>query len=329
MAESLINSIARLRVIEKRLLTKEFVSRLVQAPTYEDALKLAREAGFGAAYAGGSGDELEGLVSAHLDETYSLVGELMPERLAFVTGLFRMRHDLTNIKLLYKLRLLGSDPSAAELAPGGVFSGDELKTAVKKGDYSILPRPLADTLEELDVKTYKNPDARLVSGALDSAYIGLGLASGNAFAREYFGALADFTNLIAAVRGMLPDMLLPCGEYKKDALIAVASLIKDSPESVPALLKTPFDESPLKAAAREGFEEYLKTGSAVSLEKARDEYLIGLAARGKSDIDSPAPIVGFMLAREREAEVVRLVLTVKRSGLPVSVIEERSVMLYG
>lgn len=329
MAESLINSIARLRVIEKRLLTKEFVSRLMQAPSYEDALKLAREAGFGASFAGGSADELEGLVSAHLGETYSIVGELMPERLASVTKLFRMRHDLTNIKLLYKLRLLGSDPSAAELAPGGVFPDETLKAAVAKGDYSMLPKLFADTLEELDVKTYKNPDARLVSASLDSAYIKTGLASPNAFVREYFSALADFTNLIAAVRGMLPEMLLPCGEYNTEALVSVASALKDAPETVPALLRTPFDGSPLKEAARAGFEEYLKTGSAASLEKARDEYLLGLAAKGKSDIDSPAPIVGFMLAREREAEVIRLILTVKRSGLPMSAVEERSVTLYG
>lgn len=329
MAESLINSIARLRVIEKRLLTQEFVSRLAQAPSYEDALRLARDAGFGASLQGGSPDELEGLVSAHLDETYQIVGELMPERLAFVTRIFRMRHDLTNIKLLYKLRLLGAKPDAYELAPGGVFEGEALKEAVAKGDYSMLPKLLADTLEELDVKTYKNPDARLVSGALDSAYFELGLSSPNAFVREYFSALADFTNLIAAIRGMLPEMCLPCGEYKKDTLLAVAKAAKEAPETVPAILKTPFDGSQLKAAARAGFEEFVKTGSATPLEKARDEYLLTLAAKGKSDIDSPAPIVGFMLAREREAEVVRLILTVKRSGLPMSAVEERSVKLYG
>lgn len=329
MAESLINSIARLRVIEKRLLTREFVSRLMQAPSYDEALKLTREAGFGSSYAGGSADELEGLVSAHLDETYRIVGELMPERLAFVTGSFRMRHDLTNIKLLYKMRLLGAKLESAELAPGGVFAKDELRDAIAKGDYSILPKKLSDTLAELDVKTYKNPDARLVSGALDGAYTEMGLSSPNAFVREYFSALADLTNLIAAVRGMLPDMLLPCGEYGKEELLSVASLLKERPEAVPALLKTPFDSSPLKAAARAGFEEYLKTGSAASLEKARDEYLISLAAKGRSDISSPAPIVGFMLAREREAEVVRLILTVKRSGLPMTAVEERSVTLYG
>ena len=123
MAEGLINSIARLRVIEKRLLTKELVSRLRAAGDYPDAVKTLREAGFGAGFDRAGGDELEGLIAAHLDETYRLVDELMPERLAFVTDIFRMRHDLTNLKLLYKKRLLGEE--LEDTATDGGTTGTE------------------------------------------------------------------------------------------------------------------------------------------------------------------------------------------------------------
>lgn len=325
MAESLINSIARLRVIEKKLLTKDFVSRLAAAPSYGEAVRMLREAGFGAAYPGG-GDELEGLVSAHLEETYSVTNELMPKRLGFITDVFRMRHDLTNIKLLYKTRLLGGDLSSAALDLGGIYDGGKLAAGIAKGDYSLLPKKLANTLEELDVLTYKNPDARLVSEKLDSAYIEYGLGLGNSFVRSYFSALADFTNLIALTRGA---GAVPFGEYDEKALRAVAEALEENPEKVPGILKTPFETSPLKEAARAGFENYIRTRRTSALEKARDEYLVGLAAKGKSDIDSPAPIVGFLLAREREAEVVRLILTVKRSGLSMNTIDERSLALYG
>ncbi len=325
MAESLINSIARLRVIEKRLLSKEFVTRLAGAESYEDSVRMLREAGFGAAYAGG-GDELEGLIAAHLAETYALVSELMPKRLAFITDVFRMRHDLTNIKLLYKTRLLGGDLSSAAQDPGGVFDCTALSASIAKGDYSMLPRKLEKTLEELDVLTYKNPDARLVSEKLDGAYLEYGLGLGNAFVRAYFSATADFTNLIAITRGA---GFVPCGEYDESRLNEIASALAETPEKIPGLLKTPFETSPLKEAAKAGFENYLKTRNASALEKARDEYLVSLAAGGRSDIDSPAPIVGFLLAREREAEVVRLILTVKRSGISMNAVDERSLVLYG
>lgn len=328
MAESLINSIARLRVIEKKLLTKELLSRAAAAPTYGDCVRVLREAGFGSGFTG-NGDEIEGLIRAHLDETYSIVSELMPERLSHITDAFRMRHDLTNIKLLYKTRLLGAELNAAQLDTGGVFQGEALAAGIGRGDYSLLPKKFREALEALDVLTYKNPDARLVSQRLDSAYIEYGLGLGSGFVREYFSALADFTNLITLTRDSGSDSFVPFGEYREEELASIKAALSETPERVPGLLKSPFDSSPLREAARDAFAEYLKSHRSSSIEKARDEYLVSLAAKGKSDIDSPAPIIGFMLAREREAELARLIMTVKRSGIGVSAIDERSLRLYG
>ena len=41
------------------------------------------------------------------------------------------------------------------------------------------------------------------------------------------------------------------------------------------------------------------------------------------------PIVGYYLARDREAKAVRLILTVKRNGLDDAIIAERLRELYG
>ena len=329
MAESLINSIARLRVLEKKLMTKELVSRLINAPTYDECIRALRESGFGQSAQGTDGDMMEALITAELTDTYSLISELMPKRFAPVTDIFRMRHDLTNIKLLYKSRMMGEEPSVSSLDLGGVFDSEKLIFSVKKGDYSMLPKKLSDALESLDVLTYKNRDARLVSFTLDRAFIEYALTVKSGFVREYFSALADFTNLISVIRGVKAEELLPAGAYSKEELITISALLYDSPERIPDLLRTPFDTADVKQAVRTGFEEYLKTKRISALEKARDEYLITLAMRGRTDIDSPAPIIGFLLAKEREAEVVRLILTVKRSGIPMSAVDERSVRLYG
>ncbi|MBO4849112.1 MAG: V-type ATPase subunit [Clostridia bacterium] len=328
MAESLINSIARLRVIEKRLLTKETVSRLVQAASYEECLKILRESGYGAG-AAAEGDETEALIAAQLGETYDLMKELMPERNAFVTDVFRMRHDMTNVKLFYKLRLIGekADPGAPDF--GGVYPADKLKAAVEKGDYSMLPKRICDALEELDVETYHSVDPQRISCRIDAAFHEYAMGLKNAFVREYFSALADFTNLIGAVRGLNRDDILPGGELGNDELDSIRAALKESPEKIPSMIKSPLQTSAVREAMKLGFAEYLRTGHAAALEKARDDYLISLASRGKNEISTEAPIVGYMLAREREAEVVRLILTAKRSGIPMSAIDERSLTLYG
>ena len=329
MAESLINSIARLRVIEKRLLTKETVSRLAAAPGYEECLKILSETGYGAKADPAGDDRTEALIRAELADAYALAEELMPSRFAHICELFRMRRDLTNIKLLYKLRLMGEDPEKATLGFGGVFDGEKLKAAVKKGDYSMLPKKFAAALEELDVSTYRGADPQAVSCRLDSAFIEYALASRSGFAREYFGALADFTNLIAIARGVPAEYDLPSGTLGKDKLEKLRTVAGTAPEKAGDIIRNPLETGELLEKLRGGFEEYLKTGRTSGLERARDEYLIGLVSKNRSDIDSPAPIVGYMLAREREAEVIRLILTAKRSGIPAQAIEERSMALYG
>ncbi|MBQ7060880.1 MAG: V-type ATPase subunit [Clostridia bacterium] len=328
MAESLINSIARLRVIEKKLLTKELVGRLVGARDYAECVKLLGESGYGAG-ADPGGDEIDSLITAQLNETYATVEELMPKRYSAVTDVFRMRHDVINVKLLYKLRLLGAELDHAKLDQGGVYDGEKLRAAIKKGDYSMLPRELKEALEELDVITYKTADPRTVSCRVDCAFISYALGLRNAFVKEYFGALADFTNMLSVIRRFPEEAFLPGGAYKEEELKAVSAALEEDPERAAGLIKSPLETGALKEKMRECFAEYVKTGHTAVIEKARDEYLIALASEHRSDIDSPAPIVGYLLAREREAEVVRLILTAKRSGIPMEAIEERSLTLYG
>lgn len=328
MAESLINSIARLRVIEKGLLTPETVGRLLSSRSYAECLKIMTESGYGMD-AGSEGDELESMIRYKLTQTYALVEELMPKRFAGIAKVFRMKHDVTNIKLLYKLRLQGLELGDASLDFGGIYDGEKLKAAIAKGDYSMLPKQFVNALEELDVTTYKAPDPQAVSCSIDGAYINYAYSLKNGFVREYFGALADFTNILAITRGFTDRQFLPVGEYSAELLRRIGETYGSSPEQALYLIKNPMETSPLKDAVRKCFAEYMRTGHTSAIERERDEYLLRLASRSRSDIESPAPIVGYQLAREREAEVVRLILTAKRSDIPAEALEERSVALYG
>lgn len=327
MAESLINSIARLRVIEKSLLTKEAAARLAAAPDFDEAVRILRECGWGQAAPSG-GDEIDSLITGELEKTYALMGELMPEKQAAVTDVFRMRHDMVNIKLLYKLRMMGADTEAAKLDFGGVYPEAELKAAMKRGDYSMLPPVIASALEELDVITYRTNDPKEVARRVDPAYFKYAASIKNPFVKEYFGALADFTNLAALIRGAGREDLLPTGEFTDEELSRLAeALPEDRDRALSVIAK--LGASKRRRAIREGFEEYMRTGHTASIEKARDDHLIALASEGRTEIDTVKPIVGYMLAREREAEVVRLILTAKRANIPMSAVDERSVKLYG
>lgn len=337
MAESLVNSIARLRVLEKGLLTKEHVARLVSCQGYEEALRLLREAGYGqkradkesgASAIGAEDDELERMIACELANTYATVDELMPERLKNITDAFRLRHDVINIKLLYKLRLLKQNTEAVQLDAGGIYDEGKLKKAMASGDYGFMPKQLKAELERLDVDTYYGADPKEVSVAIDNAYAAYGRAHSNAFVRKYFKVLADFNNVLIILRGG-SEGFMPEGEIGKKELDAISKLMPDEPAKAAERIADVFTQSPVRKAVRQAFDLSLNEGGASAFEGARDEYLITLASEGKTDIDSPAPIVGYMLAKEREASVVRLILTAKRSDIPMNTVRERGVALYG
>lgn len=85
----------------------------------------------------------------------------------------------------------------------------------------------------------------------------------------------------------------------------------------------------MKAELQKALEEYAQSGDAAALERARDNALMRLASRGKNDIDTIAPVIGFLLAKRQEAKVVRLIMTALRNRLGADVIAERMRMLYG
>ncbi len=329
MAESLVNSIARLRVIEKRMLTKEHIARLSACRSYEEALRLLREAGYGQAQqesGEADGDELERMIDAELISAYALVDELMPESRRDITDAFRLKHDIINIKLMYKLRLLGQSLNSAPFDIGGIYDRAVLEKAITTGDYGFMPKQIRNELERLDVDTYYGADPKAVSCAIDSAYARFGREHSSAFVRRYFKALADFDNVLIVLRG--GDSFLPVGEIDERELLSFAQKRETNPEGAAELIADVFTQSKLRKAVRAAYERSLKAGAA-AFEGARDEYLIALASEGRQDIDSPAPIVGYMLAREREAAVVRLILTAKRSDIPFNTVKERGVELYG
>ena len=72
----------------------------------------------------------------------------------------------------------------------------------------------------------------------------------------------------------------------------------------------------------------LITGSTWQLERTTDNRLMELARRGKADIFTIGPILGFLLAREAEAKAIRLIMVGKLNRLPQEKIRERLREMY-
>lgn len=324
--DNALYAVARIRCHETGLIGRERMARMI-AGTAEEAMQVLVGAGYGGSAGEGAAD-VETLIAAELARAYALVREVSPD--PALTELFLMQADVHNLKALYKLRLLGGGDAGPALMQGGAFDPAALARMVREADYEALPAPLAEALKGLDETfSHEAADPVRVSTALDGAYFRMGYASKSAFAAEYFKAKADFENALALLRlgamgapmERLAAALLPAGNIPEEMFLKAASLPAEQ-------LGKALEEGPAGEALRRAVEAAQQSGPQ-AVERARDNYLIHLAERGRFDQDTVAPVVGYLLAREQEARCIRLILTAKRNGLPESIITERMRVLYG
>ena len=320
---------ARISALSKGLLDQQTVKRMAEG-SLEDAMRILLDVRYGNIPDATPAD-CERMIDNVRIQTAAEIRELSPK--PTITDLFLLQTDIQNLKVLIKARLLGG-LSGVELQAGGLIDRDTLLRAVSDQDYHCLPKTISEALNALERQLKVEVVPQSVSITLDRAYLQHALLVAeqekDAFASTYFKALCDFDNVITflrmratdAAREELRNVYLPKGGIGLSELLAAYELSADSLNHI-------LIESTARTAIAAGLAEMQQTGSIGALERQRDNYLLTLVKDHKHDMFSIYPVLGFLLARDREAKAVRLIVTVKRNGLDDSVIQERLCELYG
>lgn len=322
-------AVARIRALEKGLISKERMGRLAEG-SLDDVVRMLNEHGYGD-MPEATAAQCDALIARELAKAVLEVREISPE--PDVTDLFLLKADIHNIKVLIKARLL-EGKEEPYLVEGGIYDKDALAAAVRDHDYRDLPEAIKEELNALEKALQSKVNPQMVSVALDRAYLKQTNAvlqkHKSAFAEQYFRARADFDNVLALMRiramgghkDMLGDVLLPAGDIAHSTFL---DAFEQPFESIMKMLAT----GKAGTAIAKGLEEVQRTGHNSALEKARDDYLMQLIKKNKYDSMTLAPVLGYYLAREQEAKCVRLIVTAKRNGLSEQTIAERLREVYG
>lgn len=308
-------AVGRIRVLEGRLLDRDRLRRLLDGSVAE-AVKLLAEAGYG----GGEGD-YETMLARELDEACALVRSISPE--PRVTDAFLIRYDYHNLKVLLKTRSRQREAEGL-LLPCGALPLDALRRAAWEGDPYGLPEEMKNALIAWNARTDRHLDPRALGQLLDAALFAqqdrLARQAKHPFLSRYISAQHRMTELLAALRvrrqgggaeqlAFLPNPgpYLPVLEGNEESVGAVVAGVDGG--------WGPLLEQPAVA--------FLRTGRAAALEKAMDDYLLGLTRPYRHDPFSVVPVVGYLLARESEARNIRMILVGKANGAPREALEER------
>lgn len=324
--DSAVYAVARIRSRERTLLSRDTLTRMGESSAQE-AWRMLMELGYGAMPDAAPLDS-EALIENELMRTYELINEVTTNKR--LTDIYLFSADTTNLKLLFKQRLINAKPGSI-FARGGVFAPEELAKMVHAGDYSALPAQMAAAMQQAErLAAAGDIDPARISTVIDQGYFDTAFACGDKFTKAYFALMCDFDNLIAMARmaalgadeARLNTLLLNGGSVEHQAILCAYSTPR---EAWAKALST----GPAQAALKKALEEYALCGEAAALERARDNALMRMAAQGKNEIDTLAPIIGFLLAKRQEAKAVRLIMTALRNDLGAGVIAERMRILYG
>ena len=319
-------AVGRIRVMETRLLDRGRIDRMVEARSAEEALKVLGESEYGEYLADlGSVHQFEKMLDSELRRIYVELRKISPE--PDLINLFAKKFDYHNLKVLIKANKLAEKRDELLVPEVGNIPLAELIRAVSDDDYRNLPSRMRQAAERLSELLRLDPDPQLVGLLLDRAmYEELAVAVGaqkSPFLKGYFTNLVDLLNIKTYLRvrranrpkDFLQQALLPSGDVDMSKLV---QLVEPLEVLVDRLMFSPYAQ-----VVEEGIRTYQKTDTLTRYEKLADDHLIKYAKQAKYVTFGPEPIIGYLLAKENEIKMIRIIMVGKINQLPTDEIKER------
>ena len=309
---------ARVRAMEGRLLGRQKLNQLQNAPTVEDFFKTLSE-GTPDGAAENAVDRLEQFAEKRLREAFAAVAASVPD--PTLIRFLQYPYDCHNLKVLQKCRYRGMDPAPLLIDLGSV-PVKELLTVWENDDFSLLPTHMGKAVLVCRETFAKTADPQDIDCILDRAAFADMTEAAAPFplARDWVKAKLELTNLLLCLRllrmqnrdlgrSLLQRAALTGGDFDMDFLLDCY----DGGETVffEKLTKTPYAQVIPKDA------------EAAEAEKAADDRLTALVRKTKSIPFGAEVPVAYLLAVEGENKNLRILLSGKKAGLPPAAIQTR------
>jgi V/A-type H+-transporting ATPase subunit C len=319
-------AVTRTRTLETKLLDSSKIERMVDAKTAEDVIKVLGET----EYANSVSEmkhslDYETIISKEIENTYKYMREILPE--PELVDIFLLKYDIHNLKVLLKSHLLNEENDFL-LRDLGTIPVNKLKEMVKERDFRTLHPVISAGLEEIFTSFENSPDPQLIDIILDKAQYNamyqLAQKSKNKFLQDFIQAQIDIINIRSFLRikeaglgrDYLAKVLLQKGKLDLDYFSKYMDESLDS-------FRDSLWSSDYYSVIEEGLESYATNKTLTKLEKLADDYIFSIAKKGKYIAFGIEPLVGYLMAKENEAKIIRIIMVGKMNNIPNEIIRER------
>lgn len=318
-------------VHEGTLLNRQQVERIIESE-YAGAINVALETVYGpylekARFA----NEIEDGLERFLADEYRFLDEATPGTL--VAEFVHLKYDYHNARVVLKRHYFGDSDAEVVLSSLGTVPVDDLHEAMEHRVQG-LPAHLQELMENVRKAVESgSADPQRVDTIVDRMFLERRLCIATV---ERSNLLVDFSRAaidVANLHVLLRGHVLEKGrDYYREALSEGGRLSKTL---MLDLSGQPFDAASRKlldSAYGRMLGDVLARGDErvrlTSLDRATDECLLEQVDRFSSVSVGPERIVRFMLTRENEVAMLRIIFMGKLHGLSPAVIEERLPLHY-
>ena len=312
----------RVKAMERGLLTRERIERMLDAATNEEAAKVLTECGY-PELSELSGDGVERALAQKQKETMADLGSSVPDKT--VVDVFRVRYDYHNAKALVKAEALHTTADGLMLW-GGRYDPETLAQDFAREDLNRCSEIFRRAVERAREVLGSTGDPQLADFVLDKAYFeelaSLAQGTDSRFLRGYVALLIDCANLRSAVRAsrlgkgreFLGQVLAPGGNVSDQTVAAARG--ED--------LGNVYHSGPLAEAAKAGAALSAPgSGALTDFERLCDDAVMSYLDGARMAPFGEQPVIGYLYAREAEMTAVRIIMNGRFAGLDRETIRQR------
>ena len=318
-------SVVTIRVLEKRLLTRNRLERMIEAETPEEVLKLLGETEYSQDMADIHGSQdYEIILKRETERVFSIVRNMIKN--TGIVDVLSLKYDYHNLKVLLKSKITGKDFSSLLMQAGTI---DASKFKVKfETQSNDLPQEIMEAIDEVQKDFEENHNPQRIDIIVDKHYFRnlsrLAKEIDVKVITDYVEGLIDFQNMITLFRvqkqkrdaRFLETVIFEGGTISKNKIVAS---INDNTDTI----LNKFKKEKLGTYLVKGLEAFSETKRLSELEKISDNYLMELNKESKYVVFGPEPLFTYLVAKEREINAVRMIMVSKINNISSDKIRER------
>lgn len=313
----------RVRALEKNMLTSRDLEKMLDCISFEESYKVANDISLSSRL---PADQYEAAINEMLLAQYALVDSLTESPEVF--SLFRFKYDGHNLKVLVKSQALGTDP-APVMSALSLIPPEKLSVMFTAGKIEGLPQEMITAAFLARDTLAKTHDPQAVDTLLDHAVLLSMLEAANELAHPFLCKVVrcyvDLENLRTTVRlkrigkdqAALQKVLVPGGDLDIARLTAAFST-----EGLEAIREALFTTDYYNAIAPL-LDDLSPKKPLTAFERGLDNYMIELLRSTRLVAFGLDPVIAYLLAKENEAKLVRIVLASRQAGVKREKISER------